>query len=92
MTQYWHQKLHKIADNVLEIPAGCRAFWPWSMHEPLIIGLTLHFISFFPWQLKGTSPLLDLERTLQQVWKDPVSDEQLTLHKFCYLTDVLETL
>jgi hypothetical protein len=62
------------------------------MHEPLLIGLTLRFIPRSPWQLRGTTPLLDLERTLWQMWKDPCGDERVILRKFCDLADVLVTL
>lgn len=35
-TQYWCKRFHRLA--------GARTFWPQSMHKPLIIGLTLHFV------------------------------------------------
>jgi hypothetical protein len=47
-TSPWRRKLHKVADLVLELPAGPQPFWASTMHEPLIIGLTLHFVSSNP--------------------------------------------
>jgi hypothetical protein len=43
-TSLWRKKLFKVADVVLELPAGKNDCWPMHMHEPLLVGLTLHFI------------------------------------------------
>jgi len=43
-TSLWRRKLHKVADLVLELPAGPQPFWPSTMHKPLILGLTLCFV------------------------------------------------
>eukprot|EP00957_Ditylum_brightwellii_P004969 378351-Ditylum_brightwellii.AAC.1 len=37
-TPEWQHPLHKVADIVLDIPAG-QLFWPESCHEPLILAL-----------------------------------------------------
>jgi hypothetical protein len=92
LTQYWRRKLHKICDIVLEIPAGCRSFWPRSMHEPLLLGLTLRFTSCAPWQLRQSTPILEMERTLHEVWRVPDQDERPLLHKLCDLPRLLEAL
>jgi len=52
LTNTWRQKLHRVAALVIDIPAGCRPFWPSEMHEPLILGLTLPFSDLPPWQLR----------------------------------------
>ncbi len=44
LTSQWRKKLYKHAGIILEIPAGARPYWPASMFEPLILGLTLHFV------------------------------------------------
>jgi hypothetical protein len=80
LTQYWRRKLHKVADVVIEIPAGVRPFWPLSMHEPLLLGLTLRFTSCSPWQLRLSQPILDLERELRSVWCNPKLDERIVLN------------
>jgi hypothetical protein len=89
LTQMWRKKLHKIADLVIEIPAGCRSFWPKYMHEPLLIGLTLRFSSFYPWQLRQSDSLLDMARQLREVWKDPSTDERVILRQLCALPGLL---
>ncbi len=92
MTQYWRRKLHRLADIVIEIPAGARPFWPLSMHEPLILGLTLCFSSVFPWQLRYSDSILELERELRSVWFCPLQDERIILRKLCELPRLLETM
>jgi hypothetical protein len=89
MTQLWRKRLHKLVDLVIEIPAGSRQFWPLSMHEPLLLGLTLSFVPFPPWQLRQSSHLLELARQLQVVWKDPLVDERPILHQLCALPRML---
>jgi hypothetical protein len=52
MTFSWQKRLNKISDLVFEIPPGTREFWHHTEHEPLLIGLTLHFSARSPWQIK----------------------------------------
>ena len=78
-TSLWRKRLFKLADCVVEIPAGARAFWPTSMHEPLILGVVLPLVSFPPWQLRRTTEVLDLEGKLREVWKTPHGDERSLL-------------
>ena len=49
MTADWRKKLFKLADLVLELPPGCVPWWPSSMFEPLLLGLTLRLIVCNPW-------------------------------------------
>jgi hypothetical protein len=91
-TATWRKQLYKLADIVIEVPAGARPFWPLSMHEPLIIGLTLRFISHPPWILKNHSRVLDLGRQLRQVWQDRSGDERDLLRQLCLLPSELEGL
>jgi hypothetical protein len=81
-TSLWRKRLYKIADCVFEVPAGARPFWPCSKFEPLIIGLLLPLVSYYPWQLRRSEPILQLERELRQVWHDPNRDERVVLRKF----------
>ncbi len=85
-TQHWRKKLFHLADVVLEIAAGRRAFWPLPMHEPLLLGIVLPFSSSFPWQLRGSDRILALERQLRQVWQDPLADERPLLRQLCACT------
>ncbi len=54
LTSQWRCLLHKWADFIFEIPAGFRPFWPLSMHEPLVCGLTLRLLFIPPFALGTT--------------------------------------
>jgi hypothetical protein len=92
LTHTWRKKLFKVADLVLELPAGLHPSWPASCHEPLILGLTLRFIHCSPWQLRGTPTILDLGRTVHRLWKAQDSNVRRILCKLCQLPDVLDGL
>jgi hypothetical protein len=51
-THLWRKKLYKTCDIVLTLLPGSRPFWSASAHEPLLIWLTLHFLSCSPGQLR----------------------------------------
>jgi hypothetical protein len=91
-TSLWRRRLHKVADIVLELPAGCQSCWPGHMHEPLILGLTLRFISSFPWELKHDSRLLDLGREVSRVWRLPNGNAGHLLCQLLQLPDALDPL
>jgi len=91
-TNLWRQKLHKVADLVLELPAGPQPFWPSHMHEPLILGLTLRFVSFAPWELRNHHALLDLGREVRRLWDLPNADVGFVLRKLLQLSGDLESL
>jgi len=84
-TSIWRKRLYKIADCVINVPAGARSFWPSSKHEPLIIGLILPLSSVSPWQHRRSPPILELERQLRQVWHQPQCDERVVLRQFLKL-------
>jgi hypothetical protein len=92
LTHMWRKKLYKLADAVFELPAGLHPCWPRSMHEPLIIGLTLRFIRHFPWQLRNTASVLELVRSVQSLWKDPKGDVRPFLCQLCDLPALLDSL
>jgi hypothetical protein len=92
LTQYWRKRLHQVADIVIEIPSGTRPFWPSALHEPLILGLTLCFLSVYPWQLKYSDQLLELERAVRSVWHSPIQDERPLLRQLCELSRMLDPL
>jgi hypothetical protein len=49
-THLWWKLLFKLADILIEIPAGAGLFWPSALHTSLLIGFLLPFASSFPWQ------------------------------------------
>lgn len=89
-THLWQQKLYKTSDIVFELPPGSRPFWPSDEHEPLLIGLTLHFSFCFPWQLRHSPPILPLGWELQGVWQEEGGDERSILRKLSALPGTLE--
>jgi len=91
-TSRWRKLLYKLADIVVEIPPGTRPFWPASMHEPLVLGLTLRFLSVSPWLLRRDHRILDLERSLREVWTSVSGDEPSLLRELCACPATLETV
>lgn len=81
-THEWRKGLLKTADITFYIPAGAIPQWPESMHEPLLFGIILPFSSSPPWQLRGSAPILELERELQGLWKGKVRNKITVLRKF----------
>jgi hypothetical protein len=73
-THMWRKKLYKTADIVLELPPRAFSPWPCEMHEPLILAFVLPFLPFFPWELRSSTPLLDLGRQVQDMWKGAEGD------------------
>ena len=51
MTPRWRKQLHKAADCVFEMPAGCGVTWPSEMFKPCLIGICFPFLRHRPWQL-----------------------------------------
>jgi hypothetical protein len=62
------------------------------MHEPLVIGLTLRFVSCAPWMLKNHRCLLDLGRGLRSVWQDVPCDERRLLRQLCLTPNELDSM
>jgi hypothetical protein len=91
-TGLWRKKLFKVADAVLELPAGKHDYWPMQMHEPLHIGLMLCFISSFPWQLRGTPAILDMSGQVHHLWKDEREDTRSLLFQLCNFLGVLDRM
>ena len=69
MQPFWRKQLYKAADLVLSLPPG-HLYWPVNMFEPLTIAIIFPFIRHKPWQLRGCTRLMDLGRTLSEVWKE----------------------
>ena len=91
MTPLWLKQLHKAADLIFTVPAGVD-FWPIEMHEPLLIGVVFPFLSFAPWQLKGSPKMLALGRELSGMWKNEQVDAGRVLREFCALRRRLESM
>jgi hypothetical protein len=92
MTFAWRKQLRRMCDFVFELPPGVRVVWPASEHEPLVIGLTLRFSISSLWQVKQATAVLDLERAVREVWRDPNGDERPLLHEFCLSPQRLDSV
>jgi hypothetical protein len=92
MTADWRKKLFKLADLVLELPPGCVPWWPSSMFEPLLLGLTLCFIVCNPWQLRNSPGVLDMGREVRRMWCSSEAYVGRLLRQLCELPDVLDAL
>jgi hypothetical protein len=92
MTHQWRKKLYKVADLVVELPAGPQPLWPSDMHEPLLLGLTLPLLPFPPWQLRQTPRVLELGREVRRLWHLPGQDGGHILRELCQLAPSLASL
>ncbi len=69
MTGRWRKSLAKECDFSVEIPAGKTPFWPASMHEPLILFVSLPLCRYAPWSYRRTGFLEGLRGELRSVWE-----------------------
>ena len=90
-TSQWRRLLHKTANFIFELPAGSRSAWPVTMHEPLVVGLTLRFAACVPFQLRHHPTLLALGRTLHGLWPHVSQDERGVLRQLCNAPAALES-
>ena len=74
MTPLWRKHLFKAADIVLILPPGHEA-WPEDMLEPLTIAFCFPYLSHSPWQFKRSKVLLELGRSLHEVWNSDSGTE-----------------
>jgi hypothetical protein len=75
MTSRWRKRVHKLSDLLFNILAGCHPeLWLADMHEPLVVGLILPFLSVSPWLRRNTTSVLDVESKLRSMWASPQGD------------------
>ena len=82
MTHEWGKQISKAADLLVTIPVGTD-YWGKEQHEPLRLGVCFPFAKVAPWQLKGSKGMVDLGKTLSQMWKDGEGAEGDLLFEFC---------
>jgi hypothetical protein len=85
MTNLWRKKLFKVADIVLELPPGPCAVWPACMHEPLLLGFVFPLLSCPPWHLRNAALVLDLGRSVRQMWHSSHQHVRPLLQQLCAL-------
>ena len=91
MTPLWLKQLYKAADLIFTVPVGS-TIWPMELFEPLLIGVVFPFLSFSPWQLKGTPKMLSLGRKLSRMWEGEQMDAGNLLREFCNTRRRLEQM
>jgi hypothetical protein len=91
LSPLWLKQLNKTCDLVFKIPAGAHG-WPADMYEPLLIGVCFPFLSFNPWQLKGTPKFSWMARQLHDLRKDTDVDRRPILLKFWDLISRLRSM
>ena len=89
MQPLWRKHLYKAADIVLTIKPGHPA-WPIEMYEPLTIAFVFPFISFKPWQLRGSPQLMALGKQLSEMWIEDTRREGPILRKLWNYQEQLE--
>jgi len=92
MTAAWRKKLFKLADLVLELPAGANDTWPQPLHEPLILGLTLRFFSHPPWTLRNSPKVLAMGRQVRGMWGVSEGHGGPLLRQLCQLPALLDSM
>jgi hypothetical protein len=82
----WMRRFVRSVDVYFKVPAGC-SFWPASMHEPLLIGLSLPFLRCEPWCWREANFMVGLGRTLSGLFKKDEHAGRDLLHKFWQATE-----
>lgn len=80
MQPTYFKQLLKAADLVISIPVGHPA-WPDEMYEPLTLAFVFPFLSYRPWQLRGSEVLLSVGRKLLHMWKEDDWADRLILQQ-----------
>ncbi len=62
----WTCLFHKLCEFIVKLPV-VSSHWPSRLHEPLPMGVTLPFIRYPPWSLRGMPLLVDMDRRLGKV-------------------------
>ena len=81
MTPIWRKQLNKAADCIFSLPAS-HSFWPATNHESLIIALIFPYLSFRPFQLRGTPKMFYMGRKLSRLLQEDQMDARDILLKF----------
>ena len=89
LTGEWRKTVLKSADFIVDIPAGHEG-WPKAMHESLTLALFFPYLSRRPWELRRAKFMVEIERKVQEVFKDGQSSGRSLLSQLCYTTNSLE--
>jgi hypothetical protein len=89
MTGWWRKRLAKIADVIITMPLGTDV-WPREMFEMLTIALIPPLLNRYPWTIRGSRMVAQLEADLPRVWSPRGEKEGHRLRKFWTQARALE--
>ena len=81
----WRKHLFKSADLMFDLPVGSDV-WPAEMHETLIFAVYFPYLSRYPWELRKSPLLVDVDRRVRLLLKEDISLAGNFLSQFCDLT------
>lgn len=81
-TMEWLRQLFREADCIIAIPPGVTGWNSNTCFEPLIVAISLPFLTYRPWKLQGTPKLCELQRKLCGMLKEDNVDTGNLLCKF----------
>ena len=85
MKPVWFKQACKAADFMFEVKPGM-SYWSYDRHEPLIILICFPFLRFNPWQLRNSSPILEMGRLLREMSGEGEATIRSLLWEFCIFT------
>ena len=71
----WTRLFYKLSDFMFKLSPGS-PHWPLALHEPLFIGISLPFVRHYPWTLRGTPLLVELDGRMREVLRTGEGDER----------------
>ena len=74
--------MFKSADLMFDLPVGSDV-WPSEMHETLIVAVYFPYLSRYPWELRKSPLLVDVDRCVCLLLKENVSLAGDFLSQFC---------
>ena len=85
MTYVWRKILLKTCDLSFYLDAG-HDCWKSEMHESIMCGIYLPLLHCYPWTLRRSGSVLEMERLLSKLPKSEAGTKGTLLRKFLLLT------
>ena len=87
----WRKHLFKSADLMFDLPVGSDV-WPAEMHETLMFAVYFPYLPRYPWELRKSPLLVDVDRRVRVLLKEDVSLAGNFLSQFCDLTRRMDSM
>ena len=91
MTYVWRKMLLRSCDMSFYVDTG-HSFWPEGMCESLMFGIYLPLLPCFPWTLRRSGSVLEMERLLSKLSKGEEGAKGTLLRQFLLFTGRLSTM